>query len=163
MSYSAAVITLSDRAYRGEREDLNGKVLLSLLKESGFSPVSYTLLPDERSLIEEALMKLSDDGVSLILTTGGTGLSARDLTPDATLAVIDKEVSGIAELIRSESFKITKKAALSRAVCGIRKRSLIINLPGSPKAVRESYGIIEDILDHALEVINSDSALSCGE
>lgn len=163
MSYSAAVITLSDRAYRGEREDLSGKVLLSLLEGDGFSPVSYTLLPDDKSKIEEALMKLSDDGVSLILTTGGTGLSARDLTPDATLAVIDKEVSGIAELIRSESFKITKKAALSRAVCGIRKRSLIINLPGSPKAVREAYGIIEDILDHALEVINSDLALFCGE
>ncbi len=137
MSYKAAVVCLSDRAQRGEREDISGKLLVELLTESGFQEVSYSLLPDELELIEAELIRLTDMNYSLILTTGGTGLSKRDVTADATRRVIEREVPGISELIRAESFKVTKKAALSRGISGIRKSSLIINLPGSAKAVKE--------------------------
>ncbi len=163
MKYKAAVITLSDKAYHGEREDLSGKKLVSLLENSGlYSEIEYVLLSDDRLSIASELKRLVKEGFDLVLTTGGTGLSGRDNTPEATKDVIDKEVPGISELIRYESFKITKRAALSRAVSGIAGKTLIINMPGSLKAVTESYEIIKDIIPHALETINSNGSLNCG-
>ena len=161
MSYSAAVITISDRSYRGEREDESGKLLASLLEEDGYDPVSCHLIPDEGEMISEKLIELSEEGIALILTSGGTGLSPRDSTPEATLAVLEKETRGISEYIRIEGLKKTPRSALSRAVSGLRKKSLIINLPGSPKAVREAYEALSVILPHALETVNSNT-LSCG-
>ncbi|GAH64835.1 unnamed protein product, partial [marine sediment metagenome] len=122
----------------------------------------YQIIPDEKDIIQEELIKAVDKlHLDLILTTGGTGLAKRDVTPDATLAIIEKEVSGISEIIRSESFKKTNRAILSRGVAGVRKESLIINLPGSPKGVRESLEIILDALPHGIEILKG-QATECG-
>src|SRR6185295_1139607 len=130
--------------------------------EAGFDVAAVEILPDERDQIENRLRRASEEGFSLVVTSGGTGLSPRDTTPEATLAVIDRPVPGIAELMRSESLKITPKAALSRAVCGIRRSTLIINLPGSVKGVRECLAAVRPILAHAMEVLRQ-SSLGCGE
>ena len=123
----------------------------------------YKVIPDEKDMIKEELVKIVDKlYLDLILTTGGTGVSKRDITPDATLEVIEKEVSGICEIIRSESFKKTNRAILSRGVAGIRKESLIINLPGSPKGVRESLEIILQALPHGIEILKGEAS-ECGK
>jgi molybdenum cofactor synthesis domain-containing protein len=153
---TVAVLTLSDKGSRGEREDLSGPLIADLLKPIGAGLKFYEILPDEKELIRGKLIEYCGK-VDLILTTGGTGLASRDVTPDATLEVIDKEVLGIAELMRSEGFKKTRRAALSRAVAGIKGNTLIINLPGSPKAVRENLEIILDIIPHAIEKIKGDT------
>jgi len=153
---TVAVLTLSDKGSRGEREDLSGPLIADLLKPIGADLKFYEILPDEKELIRGKLIEYCGK-VDLILTTGGTGLASRDVTPDATLEVIDKEVLGIAELMRSEGFKKTRRAALSRAVAGIKGNTLIINLPGSPKAVRENLEIILDIIPHAIEKIKGDT------
>ena len=150
-----AVITLSDRAARGERADEAGPAACAMLSEAqelGYAPIEAFVLPDEQPAIEAALRRLSDEaGCGLIVTTGGTGLSPRDVTPEATRAVIDREVPGLAEAIRVEGAKHTPFAVLSRGVCGLRGECLIINLSGSPKAVREQLAVVLPILPHALE------------
>lgn len=154
---TVAVLTLSDKGSKGEREDLSGPLIADILKPIGADVKFYEILPDEKGLIKEKLIQFCGK-VDLILTTGGTGLAPRDVTPDATLEVIDKEVLGIAELMRSEGFKKTRRAALSRAVAGIKGNTLIINLPGSPKAVRENLETILDVIPHAIEKIKGDTS-----
>lgn len=152
--YRAAVITLSDKGSRGEREDTSGRWLRERLLAGDYEVVEYRILPDEQQMLEDALCALTDTGAcDLILTTGGTGLSERDHTPEATRNVIEREVPGIAEAIRAYSMTITKRAMLSRAVAGIRGNTLIVNLPGSRKAVEESLDYILDTLGHGLAVL----------
>ena len=146
----ASVITLSDRISRGEAVDISGETLVKLVEANGFEILCYRILPDEKSLIERTLIELSDVGSDLILTTGGTGLSLRDVTPEATIAICDREDPGIADLIRLESMKKTPFGSLSRGVSGLRGKTLIINFPGSPKSVEECFSIISPILFHAL-------------
>lgn len=153
--FKFGVITASDKGFRGEREDISGKVIINLLEQMGFTLKKYIVLPDEQEIIIDTLRVMSDvDKIDLILTTGGTGFAPRDVTPEATIAVIDREVPGIVEAIRAYSLTITKRAMLSRAVSGIRNRTLIINLPGSPKAVKESLEYIGETLKHGLEILN---------
>lgn len=151
---TAAVITLSDSGFAGKREDRSGLLLKELLEEKGYRMVESLLLPDEQSQIEEELIRLSDQReVNLIVTTGGTGFSPRDCTPEATLAVATRNAPGIAEAMRLYSMTITKRAMLSRGVSVIRGKTLIINLPGSPKAVKESMECIADQLPHGMNVL----------
>ena len=151
---NVGILTISDKGSRGEREDLSGKVIEEIVKKINGEVKYYQIIPDEKDIIQEELIKAVDKlHLDLILTTGGTGLAKRDVTPDATLEVIEKEVPGISEIIRSESFKKTNRAILSRGMAGIRKESLIINLPGSPKGVRESLEIILDALPHGIEIL----------
>ena len=154
LSYKAAVLTISDRCSRGEREDLSGKVIQDFLKGLSLETIKYEIVPDEPQAIKAKLKDYADNlKADLVLTTGGTGFSPRDNTPEATKAVLDKEVPGIPEIMRLECFKSSPRAVLSRAVAGIRGRTLIVNLPGSAKAVKESLGVISDILVHSLDMI----------
>lgn len=153
-TYKIAIITASDKGSRGEREDKSGQVIKEKVSSLG-EVVNYAIVPDEKAELKEMMMEFADKNkVDLILTTGGTGLSPRDNTPEATLDIIDKIVPGIPEAIRSESYKITPKAMLSRGVAGIRKKTLIINLPGSPKAVAECLDVVLPVLDHGLEILS---------
>src|SRR4030043_1195837 len=152
---TVAVLTLSDKGSKGEREDVSGLLIKDMLKGIGAEVKYYEILPDEKEFIKEKLIGYSKR-VDLILTTGGTGLSPRDVTPEATLEVIDKQVAGIAEAMRSEGLKKTSRAMLSRAVAGVKGNSLIINFPGSPKAVKESLSVILDVIPHAIEKIKGD-------
>ncbi len=158
----ALVLTISDSAAAGRREDLSGPEAGRILTETGFEVAAVEILPDERADIESRLRRASEEGFRLVVTSGGTGLSPRDVTPEATLAVIDRNVPGIAELMRLESLKVTPRAALSRAVSGIRQSTLIINLPGSVKGVRECLTAVRPILSHAVDVLKQ-SSLGCGE
>lgn len=152
--FGAAVLTASDRGARGEREDKSGKVIEEIVQRLGGEVREYAMVPDDLESIREKLIYFADQlKAEVILTTGGTGLSPRDNTPEATLSVIEKVVPGLAEVMRSESLKKTPHAMLSRAVCGVRGNSLIINLPGSPKAVRECLEFIEPALPHAIELM----------
>ena len=158
----AVVITVSDSASRGERQDLSGPAARETLEEMGCEVAAIEILPDEVTKIRENLIRLSDlEGVDLVVTTGGTGLAPRDVTPEATAAAIEKEVPGLAELMRSEGAKSTPRAVLSRARAGVRKKTLILNLPGSVKGVRESLSAVAPILSHALEVV-SGNVVRCG-
>jgi molybdenum cofactor synthesis domain-containing protein len=159
---TALVLTISDSAAAGKREDLSGPEAGRLLREFGFDVQAIDILPDERAAIEFRLRRACDENVELVVTTGGTGLSPRDTTPEATLAVVERIVPGIPELMRWEGLKSTPKAVLSRAVCGIRASTLIINLPGSVKGVRECLGALRPILAHAVETLKQ-SSLGCGE
>jgi molybdopterin adenylyltransferase len=159
---SALVLTLSDTAAAGNREDLSGPEAAKILAEAGFEVQAVEILPDDRAAIEARLLKACTEGLRLVITTGGTGLSPRDVTPEATLAVIDKSVPGISELMRAEGIKKTPRAALSRGVAGVRQATLIINLPGSVKGVRECLGAVRPILAHAVETLQQ-SSLGCGE
>jgi len=151
------ILTISDKGARGEREDQSGKVIEEIVKKIEGEVKYYRIIPDEKEIIQDELAKAVDKlHLDLILTTGGTGLGKRDVTPEATLAVIEKEVPGISEIIRGESFKKTNRAILSREVAGIRKKSLIINLPGSPKGVKESLEIILKALPHGIEIIKGE-------
>jgi molybdenum cofactor synthesis domain-containing protein len=162
MMRDALVITISDSAAAGKRVDLSGPEAKKILEDAGFTVKAVDVLPDERAAIEARLRRASEEGFSLVVTSGGTGLSPRDVTPEATLAVVDRQAPGIAELMRLESLKITPKAALSRAVSGIRASTLIINLPGSVKGVRECLAAVRPILAHAVETLNQ-ASLGCGE
>ena len=153
--FKAAIITASDKGAQGLREDLSGPCIKKILEEANYEVVSIDILPDDRNLIADKLIELSDRKIPLILTTGGTGFAPRDNTPEATRDVIEKETPGISEAIRAESLKITPRAMLSRAVSGIRKQSLIINLPGSPKAVKECLDFILPTLEHGLNIMLS--------
>ena len=153
--YRVAVVTMSDKGSLGQRVDESGPLIAEMMEKWGLASVEkMIIIPDEFNTIKETLISLSDDmKVDLILTTGGTGLSPRDMTPEATMAVADRNVPGIAEYMRAKSFGITPKAMLSRAVSVMRRRTLIINLPGSPKAVRENLEFILPALDHGLEIM----------
>ena len=158
----AGIITISDRGYRGEREDLSGKEIERLVKELPAEIVAYEIIPDERDEIEGKLIEFSDKlGLDLILTTGGTGVAPRDVTPEATMAVIERELPGMAEAMRAESLKKTPNAMISRAIAGIRGETLIINLPGSPKAVRENLSVVLPAIEHTISKIKGDPT-ECG-
>ena len=148
------VITVSDACSRGEREDTSGAALVQLLTDAGAQIVDRKILSDDLEPLAQSLRDFSDrDDVNLIITTGGTGLGPRDNTPEATQQVIEREAPGIAEAIRSESLKATPMAMISRAVCGVRSGTLIVNLPGSPKAVKEGFAVIAPVLSHALDLL----------
>ena len=150
----AVVITVSDAGARGEREDASGDALGQLLKEIGAEIVEKTIVSDDLQPLTELLRKSADrDDVNLVVTTGGTGLAPRDNTPEATRAVIEREAPGLAEAMRNETLKLTPMAMISRGVCGIRSGALIINLPGSPKGVRESFAVIAPVLKHAIDLL----------
>lgn len=152
--FTAAVVTLSDKGAAGQREDESGRVVEGMLELEGYTVAERLLLPDERTQIEAALIRLADEaGVHLVLTTGGTGFSPRDVTPEATLAVADRAVPGIAEAMRAYSMQITRRAMLSRAASALRGQTLIVNLPGSPKAVSETLEYILPELRHGLEIL----------
>ena len=159
--FQAAIITLSDKGFKGEREDLSGPAAKEMLEEAGYEVVEMILLPDEPAMLKKELIRLSDQRqVDLILTSGGTGFSLRDRTPEATLEVMDRNAPGIAEYMRMKSCEITDRGMLSRGVSVIRKSTLIINLPGSPKAVKENLGFILNALDHGLKILRG-SASEC--
>jgi molybdenum cofactor synthesis domain-containing protein len=157
--FTVAVITLSDKGSKGQRQDTSGPIIAEMIKGVG-EVRYYDLLPDEQDVIKSKLLEYANK-VDLILTTGGTGLSPRDVTPEATLEVIEREVPGIAEAMRIEGLKKTRTAMLSRAVAGVRGQTLIINLPGSPKAVKENLELIIDVLTHAIEKIKGNQQ-ECG-
>ena len=160
--FRVAVITLSDKAFRGERKDESGPAAVRMLVEAGYEVFETVLLPDEPELLKKELCRLADQRqADLVITSGGTGFSPRDRTPEATLAAADRNAPGIAEYIRMRSMEITDRAMLSRGVSVIRKNTLIINLPGSPKAVQESLGFILDGLSHGLKVLRN-SVSECG-
>ena len=161
MSYTAAVLTISDKGARGARVDTSGPALCEMLEQAGYAVVRRAILPDGRALIAGALKELAAEGVALALTTGGTGFSPRDVTPEATLDVIEREAPGLAEAMRAESMKITPRGCLSRGVAGILGRTLIVNLPGSEKAARENLAAVLPALDHGLETLLSEGSADC--
>jgi molybdenum cofactor synthesis domain-containing protein len=157
--YRAAIITASDKGFRGEREDQSGPLLREMLRSRGYQVASAVILPDEREALEQEMRRICDEGrADLILTTGGTGFSPRDITPEATLAVAERMAPGIPEAMRMRSLAVTGRAMLSRAVAAIRGRTLIVNLPGSPKAARETLGYIIDELAHGLDILTGGAA-----
>lgn len=154
LTIKVAVLIASDRSHRGEREDISGTVLCDLLRDKGALVIDYTILPDEMEIIADYLIDVSDNkDADLILTSGGTGVAPRDVTPEATLAVIDREVPGIPETLRAKSLQISPNAMISRAAAGIRGKTLIINMPGSPKAVKECFEIVWGVIPHAMELL----------
>ena len=162
--YTAAVITVSDKGYCGQREDTSGPNLVAILKDKGFDVPFTSIIPDEKEVIKDELTRCADVlGIALILTTGGTGFSPRDITPEATMEVVERLVPGIPEAMRAESMKITPKGCLSRSVAGIRKRSLIINLPGSKKASQENILAVIDPVIHGLEMLHSEGSADCAK
>lgn len=152
--FKVGIITASDKGSKGEREDKSGELIKDIMTSNGYEVVEWKILPDERDLISKELINMSDNlDIDLILTTGGTGFSPRDWTPEATLDVIDRQAPGISEAMRYYSLQITPKAMLSRSVSGIRGETLIINLPGSPKAVQENLEFALPALKHGLEIL----------
>jgi len=153
MNATAIVITLSDKVSAGEREDRSGPILVNALQEMGIHVVERRVLPDEKDTLSTSLAERADSGdVDLIITTGGTGLAPRDVTPEATRAILDRELPGVAEMLRAEGYKNTPFAVLSRGLAGSRKQCVIINLPGSPKAVAEGMETLAPILLHAIQM-----------
>ena len=160
--YTAAVITISDKGYIGQREDTSGPNLMRILTEKGFEVTYTAIIPDEREMIRNELVKCSDElGIALVLTTGGTGFSPRDITPEATMQILERPTPGIPEAMRAESMRITPKGCLSRSVAGIRGRSLIINLPGSKKASQENLLAVIDPVGHGLDMLCSEGSADC--
>ena len=158
MTIKVSVLTVSDRSAAGTREDLSGPALAEVVKKLEWKLINHSIVPDEMSQISDFLLKTSSSGdINLILTTGGTGFAPRDVTPEATLAVIDKKAPGLVELIRSESAKFNINAYLSRAVAGICRKTLIINLPGSPKGAVESLMIVAPLISHAITLLEDQS------
>jgi molybdenum cofactor synthesis domain-containing protein len=154
LRFRAAILTSSDKGYAGEREDISGAVVREMLVAAGFSVVRHTLLPDEFELLTQEIETVCDEGLAdLLVTTGGTGFSPRDIMPEATTKACERMVPGIPEAMRAESLTITKRAMLSRAVAGIRRRTLVINLPGSPKSVRENFSAVLPELTHGLDML----------
>ena len=162
--YTAAVITISDKGAIGERIDTSGPNLVNILKEHDYDVVYTTIIPDDFEKIKEELMKCSDElGVALVLTTGGTGFSPRDITPEAAMEIIERPTPGIPEAMRAESMKITPKGCLSRSVAGIRNRTLIITLPGSKKASQENILAVIDPVAHGLDMLYSEGSADCAK
>jgi len=161
MVFKAGIIVASDKGSTGQRADLSGKCIEVLLKAADYEVCHYIIVPDEIEALQAAMLHCSDVlKLDLVLTTGGTGFSVRDVTPEATLAIVDKQVPGIPEAMRAMSMQITPRAMLSRAAAGIRGNTLIINMPGSPKAVEESLSFILPTLEHGLEILTG-SASEC--
>ena len=161
--FKAAVLTVSDRSFRGERPDGGGPLVAELLKNAGYAVAETAIVPDEKGRIEAALRQWCDrEPVDLIVTTGGTGFAPRDVTPEATIAVCDRLTPGIPEAMRYASMQVTNRAMLSRAAAGIRKGTLIVNLPGSPKAARENLAAILPALAHGLEMLSGQPADCAG-
>lgn len=157
MTIRFGILTLSDRSARGERADTSGPALAALIQAEGWSVVKQSLLPDEEAAIREILMSWADGGeMDIILTTGGTGFSPRDVTPEATRAIIERETPGLAEAMRAASLRITPHAMLSRIVTGIRRKTLIINLPGSPRGAVENLQVVVPVLPHAVQLLQED-------
>lgn len=155
--FNAGIITVSDKGSQGKRQDLSGPAIAEMLAEAGIETKHTLIISDEVEQIQKTIIQFADvEKLDVILTTGGTGVSPRDLTPDATLKVIDKEVPGMAEAMRLASMKITPHAMISRAIAGIRGRCLIINLPGSPKGAKENLAAVLPALQHAIEKIKGD-------
>ena len=164
MNYTAAVITISDKGARGERVDTSGPNLCEILKRRGFDVVHTSIIPDEMDDIKAELIRCCDvEKVALVLTTGGTGFSPRDITPEATLQVIERRAPGITEAMRAESMRITPKGCLSRSEAGIRGRTLIINLPGSKKASEENILAVIDPVEHGLQMLLSEGSADCAK
>jgi molybdenum cofactor synthesis domain-containing protein len=160
--FTAGILTISDKGSKGERQDRSGEAIREILSGMDARIVNYDIVPDEKELIIEKLVKWADeDNLDVVITTGGTGLTPRDVTPEATLAVVDRIVPGFAEAMRAESLKKTPHAMLSRAVVGTRGKCLIINLPGSPRAVRECLQVILPALPHAVETLKGEAG-ECG-
>jgi molybdenum cofactor synthesis domain-containing protein len=156
--YSAAVLTVSDKGYAGEREDASGRAVMDMVRERGYAVSHSAVLPDEKDAIRAELRRICDACLAdVVFTTGGTGFAERDVTPEATLDVAERLCPGIPEAMRAHSFKITKRAMLSRAVAGIRNKTLIVNLPGSPKAVRECLEFLLEELPHGLDILKGDA------
>jgi molybdopterin adenylyltransferase len=154
-----SILTASDKGSSGLREDLSGKIIEEMMTQLDAQLIEYAIVPDDRSIISTTLITMCDNGANLILTSGGTGFSPRDITPEATLDIIERQVPGIPEAMRTNSLKVTSRAMLSRAIAGIRGNSLIINLPGSPKAVKECLEIVLPVLDHAIDILNGSSGV----
>ena len=164
MSYTAAVITVSDKGARGERVDTSGPNLSEILKSRGFEVVYTSVIPDEMEEIKAELIRCCDEKkVALVLTTGGTGFSPRDITPEATMQVVERRTPGIPEAMRAESMRITPKGCLSRSEAGIRGRTLIINLPGSKKASEENILAVIDPVEHGLQMLMSEGSADCAK
>lgn len=159
--YRVAIVTVSDKGARGEREDLSGQAIKELLQADKWQVQETRIVSDDPEVISEILLKLVGAGMDLVLTTGGTGLGPRDNTPEATLAVIAREAPGFSEAMRMETMKTAPRAILSRGVSGVRGKTLIVNLPGSPKAVRECLSVILPVLDHGLATLTG-KAGECG-
>ena len=152
--FKAAILTASDKGSRGERVDLSGPAIQEMIEPEGYTVTEYKIVPDDQETLEKEMKRIADEGIAdIIFTTGGTGFSMRDVTPEATIAVSDRLVPGIPEAMRAYSMTITNKAMLSRAAAGIRKQTLIVNMPGSPKAVKESLEFILPPLRHGLEIL----------
>jgi len=157
--YKTAVLTISDRSYRGERPDEGGPLIAGILEEAGFHVIYTAIVPDEQPQIEIAMREIADHHIAdLLVTTGGTGFAPRDVTPEATIAVCDKLTPGIPEAMRYASMQITNRAMLSRSQAGIRKNTLIINLPGSPKAAKENLNAVLPSLEHGLTMLQGEPA-----
>ena len=155
--YTAAVITVSDKGFAGEREDLGGPLVREMLESQSYKVAHTAIVPDELELIRQELVKCADElDIALVVTTGGTGFSPRDVTPEATIAACTRMAPGIPEAMRADSLKITNRAILARQQAGIRRNTLIINLPGSPKAARENLAAVLPALDHGLEMLRGE-------
>lgn len=157
----AAIITASDKGSRGEREDRSGDKAEAMLKEAGYKVVHRTIVPDEKDELVQKMKAFADEGIALVVTTGGTGFSVRDVTPEATLEVCERLAPGIPEAMRALSMQVTHRAMLSRAVAGIRKRTLLVNLPGSAKAVEECLGFVLPELRHGIDILRGEAG-ECG-
>ena len=157
------ILTVSDRSARGERPDLAGPAIEELIVDQGWSVVRHEIMPDEMLMLKEAMANWADSGnMDIILTTGGTGFSPRDITPEATKAVIERDAPGLVEAMRTASLKVTAHGMLSRATAGIRDRALIVNLPGSPRAAIENLNVILPVLKHAVELLSDDPDAEAG-
>ena len=162
VKFTAAVLTISTTGAKGERVDTSGPNLVKMLKSDGYE-VKYTnIIPDDRELIKKELLKVSDEEINLILTTGGTGFSQSDVTPEATLDVVERLAPGIPEMMRVLNYKNTDKSCLSRSQAGIRKKSLIINLPGSERAAKENFEVVMKPIKHGLEILMTKGSANCG-
>ena len=162
--YTAAVITVSDKGFRGEREDTSGPNLVQILRAKGLQVTYTAIVPDEREAIKAELVKCADElHIALVLTTGGTGFSPRDITPEATAEILERPTPGIPEAMRAESMRITPKGCLSRSTAGIRGRTLIINLPGSKKASQENILAVIDPVIHGLDMLYSEGSADCAK
>lgn len=160
--FTAAVITISTKGAKGERVDTSGPNLVNMLKNEGYDVVYTNIIPDDFDLIKSELLKASEKEINLILTTGGTGFSQTDITPEATNAVVERFTPGIPEMMRVLNYKNTEKSCLSRSVAGIRKKSLIVNLPGSERAAKENFEVVLKPIKHGLEMLMTEGSANCG-
>ncbi len=159
MKLRIGILTVSDRSFRGERDDASGPALVEMIQGQGWDVAETIIVPDDLDVLRDTLILWADSGdMDVILTTGGTGFASRDITPEATRFVVDKLAPGLAEAMRAESLKLTPHAMLSRSIAGIRGRVLIVNLPGSPKAARENLQVILPVLGHAVQLLREDES-----